>query len=336
MENITIDKADRREVVQSLKITFFINTLIAFFNNLIVPPSSFIEQFLAAQSIGLTIVSIILVANLLFPALLSKFRYQYYFLPFPALIATLIGLNFLHQYVTFIQLYFLVLVASLPALFVFQYRNSHKLAKLSLNAEKQKRDLSEKQLVESKLLLLQAQINPHFLFNTLANIDAYIETDPKKAKFLLQHYSDFLRFSLHNTQSSSATINSEVELINAYIHIQKTRFANIKFNQEIDNSLLSTPLAPLLIQPLIENALLHGLAPQGNKGEISLTIARHNQQLIISVKDNGIGLDTSKEPNNGVAVNNIRSRLALYKSQAKLTLTNNKSGGCSAVIYLPI
>ena len=313
-----------------------ISTLIATFNNLIIPGTTFITQFLAAQSIGLTMVSIFLLANILCPPLTKRFIYQYCFLPFPVLIATLIGMNFLHQYSTFSELYAMVLIISLPSLLVFHYRETKKSASISLAEEKQKRDLSEKQLLESKLLLLQAQINPHFLFNTLANIDAYIEIAPQKAKLLLQHYSSFLRFSLNSTQSATATINNEVELINAYMSIQQTRFANIQFKQEVDNNLLSQTLPPLLIQPLIENALLHGLAPQGNKGLISLTIKQHQQQIIITVKDNGIGLNLHKKPNNGVALENIRSRLALYKNNAQLILSNNKSGGCNAVIRLPV
>jgi sensor histidine kinase YesM len=346
MENITINQEDISEAIQSVKITFFLNTLIAIFISLIITESSFIEQFLAAQSIGLTIVAIIQIANILFPILVLKFKYQYFFMPFPALIATLIGHNFLGKYTTFIELYCLVFIITLPALFVFQYRNSDKLAKLSLQQEKQKRTQSEQALLESKLLLLQAQINPHFLFNTLANIDAYIDDFPDKAKKLLSDYTQFLRHSLKTTQQNTGLLGDEVALIDAYMAIQQTRFPNVKFSKEIELSLLQHPLPPLLIQPLIENALIHGLAPQGNKGLITLRIKQQNEQLIIEVKDDGVGIDinidididNSKSRNkqsNGVALKNIQSRLQLANKEAHLVIQANTKGGTNATITQP-
>jgi len=335
VENITIRKDDLREVVHSIKITFVVCTLIATFLYLIIPQVTFVNQFLSTQSIGLTMVTIFSLANILYPPLSKKFIYQYYLLPFPVLIATLIGLNFI-QGPPFLQLYTMVLIISLPVLLIFQYRESKNTAGISLKEEKQKRELSEKQLLESKLLLLQAQINPHFLFNTLANIDAYIDDSPDKAKQLLQHYTTFLRHSLSTTQSSEGIIKNEVDLINAYMSIQQTRFPNIQFKQNIDQKLLHKPLPPLLIQPLIENALIHGLAPQGNQGEISLSIKANNQQLLIQVTDNGVGLNSEKSSINGIALDNIRSRLQLYKEQTSFKLTENHSRGVNATLSIPL
>ena len=338
MENITINKEDIREAIQSVKITFFINTLIAIFNSLIISSSSFLEQFLAAQSIGLTIVTIIHIANVLFPILVLKFKYQYYFMPFPVLIATLIGHNFISQYTSLLELYGLIFIITLPALFVFQYRNSDKQAKLSLQQEKHKRQQSEQALLESKLLLLQAQINPHFLFNTLANIDAYIDDFPDKAKQLLADYTQFLRHSLKTTQQKSGLLSDEVALIDAYMAIQKTRFPKVNFSKDIEQTLLTMSLPPLLIQPLIENALIHGLAPQGNQGNIELSIKKQNNQLTITVKDNGIGLDKSHKKDkhsNGVALKNIQSRLQLANKSANLSIQVNPKGGTDAIITLP-
>lgn len=216
MENITINKEDITEAIQSVKITFCINTLIAVFNSLMISESTFIEQFLAAQSIGLTIVSIIHIANVFFPILVLEFKYQYFFMPFPVLIATLIGHNFVGQYTSLLELYGLIFIITLPALFVFQYRNNEKKSKISLQQEQIKRTQSEQALLESKLLLLQAQINPHFLFNTLANIDAYIDDFPDKAKQLLNDYTQFLRHSLKTTQQKTGSLADEVALIDAY------------------------------------------------------------------------------------------------------------------------
>lgn len=336
MENITFTKSDRQEIILSIKITFIINTLIAIFISVIVTDSTFITQFLAAQSIGLTIVSIYGIANLLYPKLKSSFKYQYYLLPFPVLIASLIGINFIHQHVDIFELYLLALIVSLPALLVFQFINSKKQANIHLQEEKQKRDLSEKQLLESKLLLLQAQINPHFLFNTLANIDAYIDDSPDQAKSLLQNYSTFLRCSLHTTQSAQGLIKTEVDLINAYMHIQQTRFPNIQFNQEISPDLLNTPIPPLLIQPVIENALIHGLAPQGNQGIINLSIMKKLNNLCIKVSDDGVGINNEKENNNGIALKNIESRIQLYNHKSTFKLAKNTSGGVDAEIIIPL
>lgn len=336
MENIIIRKKDLQEVVHSIKITFLFSTVIAAFICLLVPQAMFIEQFLTAQSIGLTMVSIFLLANILYPPLSQKFIRQYCFLPFPVLIATLIGMNFLRNYTSFLELYAMILIISLPALLVFHYRESKKSASISLKEEKQKRELSDKQLLASKLLLLQAQINPHFLFNTLANIDAYIDISPNKAKALLKNYTVFLRHSLKTTQSNEGNIKNEVDLINAYMSIQQIRFPNILFKQNIDKQLLDRPLSPLLIQPLIENALIHGLAPQGNQGEITLTIKLDNQQLLIQVSDNGVGLNSSNASNNGIALKNIKSRVQLYKEQARFMLAENSAGGVNATLSIPL
>ncbi|WP_051303515.1 sensor histidine kinase [Psychromonas aquimarina] len=335
MENIIVSREDLQEVVQSIKITFVISSLIAAFNSLLIAGTTFITQFLAAQSIGLTIVSIYGIANILYPPLMKKFIYQYYFLPFPVLIAALIGMNFLHEYSTFLQLYTLILIVSLPALLVFHYRNTNKTAAASLKEEKQKRDISEKQLLESKLLLLQAQINPHFLFNTLANIDAYIDYSPEQAKMLLQNYTNFLRQSLRTTQSMQGTLVDEINLINAYMSIQQTRFPQIQFFADIEENLLNSPVPPLLIQPLIENAIIHGLAPKGNQGLITLEIKKINQHIIINVSDNGVGLSSDKSTNNGIALENIKERLRLYQGKASFTLTQSPSGGVNAQLKLP-
>jgi len=336
MENITVAKKDLQEIFQTIKITFIINTLVATLISLIIPQTDFIRQFLAAQSIGLTIVTIISITNILVPPLKENFSYQYLFLPFPALIATLIGFNFLRSYSSFSGLYLVILIVSLPALLVFHYRHSKKQATLSLQEEKQKRELSEKQLLESKLLLLQAQINPHFLFNTLANISAYIDISPDKAKDLLQHYTDFLRRSLHTTESTEGVISNEVDLITSYMAIQQMRFPDIEFRKNIDKQLLNTPLPPLLIQPLIENALLHGLAPQGNQGVIKLTISRVKEQIVIDVTDNGVGFKEGNSGCNGVAVKNIKSRLQIYKAQSCLQLAENRTGGVHAQLNIPL
>lgn len=335
MENITIIKIDRRYVLQSIQITFLISTLVAIFNSLVISNTTFLIQFLASQSIGLTIVTIMLSANIFFP-LKGKFQYQYYLLPFPVLIATLISINFLHEQVSFGELYLVILIISLPSLLVFHYRHSTIIATASIEEEKNKRELSEKQLLESKLLLLQAQINPHFLFNTLANIDAYIDISPNDAKILLQNYTHFLRHSLKTTQSMQGSIADEVNLLNAYMRIQQTRFPKIQFEQKIDNNLLNLSIAPLLIQPLIENAIIHGLAPQGNQGVIILTIEQAEQQLLITVADNGVGLNNPKSHNMGIAINNIQSRLQLYTEKSSVSLVENNLGGVNAQLSIPL
>ncbi len=194
-------------------------------------------------------------------------------------------------------------------------------------------------VVLSQLKQLQSQIEPHFLFNTLATISALIETDGDKAKLMLDKLTELLRVTLRNSRSEQSTIAQESDLLDAYLNIQKIRLGErLSFN--IDNSQVdsSQVIPPFLIQPLVENALTHGIEPKAAGGNISIRFSVESERLVIDVVDNGLGLSsTSSSGGHGVGLSNIRQRIAmLFDEQATLSIKEQATGGVSAQLRLPL
>lgn len=205
-----------------------------------------------------------------------------------------------------------------------------------LQKESLKRTDQEKRLIETELKLLQAQIEPHFLFNTLSNIMSLIDSDHDKAKKMLASLTGYLRGNLKRSREAVTTLGDEVDLIDNYLSIQKIRMDD-RLNYEfiVDSSLRSQSLPPLLIQPLVENAILHGLETKPNGGNVVITVKHDRGLLTIEVLDNGLGF--SELSRQGVGLKNVRERLqALYGEQAKLDLRQPVDGGVCATVSLPM
>ncbi len=178
----------------------------------------------------------------------------------------------------------------------------------------------------------------------MANIKQYITSDPKKAEHLLTDYTFFLRQSLPSTQTTKGTIANELTLINAYIAVQQTRFPYIRFIEKTDEKLKDISLPPLLIQPLIENAIAHGLAPQGHQGLITLTIKQTLEKLIIEVADSGVGFAEvsaevhaevsveEKPEQESIALKNIQARLTLHHPLATLNVLVPDQGATVQIV----
>jgi sensor histidine kinase YesM len=335
MEPVIITKEDVQDIVLTIKITFLINCVIVIFVFILNSNVDVLTQFLGAQSIGLTVVTIIRAAKILYPPFKNDYKKLYCFLPIPVLLASLIGINFLQNLTSLPELIVLVAIITMPAMLLFQYKDNHVKAKKALSLEQNKSSENNKALLANKLLLLQAEINPHFLFNTLDNIKQYIISDPKKAERLLIDYTLFLRQSLPSTQTTQGTISDELALINAYIAIQQTRFPHIRFIEKLDERLKNVLFPPLLIQPLIDNAITHGLAPQGHQGLITLTVRQELDKLIIEVCDTGVGFGDLKEDKKSVALKNIKARLKLHHTSSSLTMLIPEQGTMVQIV-MPI
>jgi sensor histidine kinase YesM len=210
-------------------------------------------------------------------------------------------------------------------------------AKLELQQRENQQLTAQKELAETQLRLLQAQIEPHFLFNTLSNIHSLIETDPRRASTVLEAFSDYLRASLRRSRKGDTTLHDELDLINAYIEIQQARMGKrLRFKMEIPEQLLDLPCPPMLVQPLVENAVVHGIEPQVQGGVVELHATLSEQRLCISVNDDGAGFGGMKG-GQGLALDNIRARLnALYGDTAKLQIHKRDSGGVEVVLQLPL
>ena len=197
---------------------------------------------------------------------------------------------------------------------------------------------AERQASEAQLRLLQGQIEPHFLFNTLANVVALIDHDAPRAKAMLESFTDYLRSSLASLRHGQSTLGSELALVQAYLCLLKTRMED-RLQFSIDNvaELRDARLPPLLLQPLVENAIHHGLEPKVDGGRVRVSARLQEAVLVIEVTDDGLGLHAPprRKAGAGMALNNLRERLlAQYGSTASLTLTDAHPGTV-ATLRLP-
>ena len=193
----------------------------------------------------------------------------------------------------------------------------------------------EKQRSESRLRLLQAQIEPHFLFNTLSNIRRLCQNDAAGGRVMLGQLSRYLRAALPKIRESDATLGDEIELVSAYLGVQAIRMGErLQVVIRVPPALAGANVPPMMLATLVENAIKHGIAPLTEGGSIVVTASRRGDALLLSVADTGKGFDASS--GSGVGLANIRARLAaLYGAAATLKLEANSPRGVVASLILP-
>jgi sensor histidine kinase YesM len=217
--------------------------------------------------------------------------------------------------------------------FLIQFREARARTQW-LRAEAD-RNLLSKQAVEAELKLMQAQVEPHFLFNTLASVHFLVETDPPKASQLLGHLIAYLRAALPQLRSNSTTLGQESDLAQAYLSIMQMRMgARLRFQIAVPQELRSHRLPPMLLMSLVENAVRHGIEPQAEGGMVRLEARHDGKRLVVSVVDDGHGL--GEKIGNGVGLSNLRGRLAaLFADQARFSLEEMAPHGARATVELP-
>ena len=198
--------------------------------------------------------------------------------------------------------------------------------------------LAEQRATEAQLRLLQAQIEPHFLFNTLANVHSLIEHDAAKAKRMLGAFTDYLRASFTGMRRDEATVADELALAEAYLQVQSARMdERLRWHIEADAAARRATMLPLLLQPLVENALHHGLERKMEGGRIEIKARVEGAQLHVEVRDDGLGLDAPPRcadnaagtpgAGSGLALANLRERLAArFGNAASLELVRTEPG----------
>jgi signal transduction histidine kinase len=191
--------------------------------------------------------------------------------------------------------------------------------------------------VEAQLKLLQAQIEPHFLFNTLANLDALIATDPPRARVMLAHLNAYLRATLAAARRDGGTLADEFALLRGYLEVQALRMGGrLRFSLELPEVLAQAALPPMLLQPLVENALQHGLEPKLEGGEVRVRAREEAGRLVLEVSDTGLGSAHSGSAGSGVGLANVRERLAAaFGGRASLEAAADPAGGYRATLRLP-
>ncbi|MFZ4877206.1 sensor histidine kinase [Janthinobacterium sp. Mn2066] len=229
---------------------------------------------------------------------------------------------------------------SVVLLFLYWMRERELLAREHLAAEQRRTLEANGRALEAQLRMLQAQIEPHFLYNTLANAVGLIQPAPERARLLLERLIDYLRVTLAASRDSNAPLQREIDAITAYLELMKLRMGErLRYRIALMDEVTSLPLPPMLLQPIVENAISHGLEPKIDGGEIVLTANIEPGYLHILISDTGVGFraSISGKLGGGVGLSNLRERmLALYGKDGKLNITTNAAGGVSVSLFIPL
>jgi signal transduction histidine kinase len=197
----------------------------------------------------------------------------------------------------------------------------------------------ETRLVEAQLQALQRQLHPHFLFNTLNTVSGLIRTDPDAADTMLDRLGDLLRMTLHKSGVQEVSLKEELEVLGKYLDIERTRFGNrLTIEMHVQPETLDAQVPSLVLQPLVENAIRHGIAPNARPGWIAVYVQRDNGDLVLQVLDNGDGLPPERliALNGGVGLENTRARLThLHRDRFEFTFSNLERGFC-VTIRIPL
>ena len=199
----------------------------------------------------------------------------------------------------------------------------------------------KRQVVEARMAAMQAQVEPHFLFNTLASIEHLIETDPVRAGKMQRNLIALLRATMPTMREANAQstrdLGRELAVIRPYLEILKVRMEErLQTEVEVSDGLLSAEFPPMMLQSLVENAIKHGLEPKAEGGLLSVRAEIVHGKLAVTVADTGMGFGKSATAGTGIGLSNIRERLALlYGNKASLTVTEPATGGTSVTITVP-
>ena len=225
--------------------------------------------------------------------------------------------------------------STMAAGFYFYLKRDTEMAS-ALHQEQVEHEEVERENAEARLQVMQAQIEPHFLFNTLASVRRLYEVDRSSGRAMLQHLSRYLTASLPGMRESRPTLERELALALAYLSVQKIRMeSRLTFDVDVPAALKAAVVPPMMVATLVENAVIHGLSPLSSGGHIRISAYAKSGKLVLEVADNGRGLQETW--GGGVGLANIRARLnSAYGSNAYLNLTQGNHGGATATIELPL
>jgi two-component system, LytTR family, sensor kinase len=222
-----------------------------------------------------------------------------------------------------------LIVVAVHALLYYQNFRASELAQSSLKT----------QLAQSQLRALKMQLHPHFLFNTLHSISSLVLEDPPKANSMIARLGDFLRLTLENSDQQLVTLKEETEFLRCYLDIEQVRFGDrLTVALELEPQTLSAQVPHLILQPVVENAIQHAIAPHATRGHINIEARRLNGLLRLEVRDNGPGITSNSDwlGMKGVGLSNVRARLdQIYGSDFRFELINVRDGGLAVVMEIP-
>jgi two-component system LytT family sensor kinase len=196
------------------------------------------------------------------------------------------------------------------------------------------------QVAEAELRALRAQINPHFLFNSLNTVADLIVRDPKRAEAMTLRLASVFRHVLAHSSRSMTTIREEVEFLRTYLYIEEARFGDrLRVTIDVTADAAAQPIPSLILQPLVENAMKHGLGPKPGRGNIWISAHLEGDQVCVKIEDDGMGLRSGPagEPNECHGLTNVAARLrALYGDSASVKLDPRERGGASVTLRIPV
>ena len=223
----------------------------------------------------------------------------------------------------------LLIVIAVHALLYYQNFRASELAQSSLKT----------QLAQAQLRALKMQLHPHFLFNTLHSISSLVLEDPQKANSMIARLGDFLRLTVENSEQQLVTLKEETEFLRCYLDIEQVRFGDrLTVAFDLEPQTLPARVPHLILQPVVENAIQHAIAPRAARGHINIEAKRLNSFLRVAISDSGpgIGSNANSLGKKGVGLSNVRSRLQqIYGPDFRLELLNAGDGGLTVVIEIP-
>ncbi|HEX7865050.1 MAG TPA: histidine kinase [Variovorax sp.] len=199
-------------------------------------------------------------------------------------------------------------------------------------------EVAQRSATEARLKLLETQLEPHMLFNTLANLRVLITVDPPRAVAMLDRLNSYLRMTLSGSRALSHPLSTEFERLGDYLELMSVRMGTrLRYTLDLPQELRDAPVPPLLLQPLVENSIRHGLEPKVEGGEIVVRARREAGQLVIEVSDTGVGLDAAPpSEGSGFGLEQVRERLAtVYGAQGRMSIEPAPSGGTSTTLSFP-
>lgn len=195
----------------------------------------------------------------------------------------------------------------------------------------------EAELSSIRLRVLKTQLHPHFLFNTLHNVNTLIHEDPSRAERILVLLKRFLNLSIQRVDDQKVLLKDEMEFTDIYLEIEQTRFSDrLTIEMDIDSSALDAKVPSLMLQPLVENAIRHGISKQIRPGIIKITATQADSYLILTVEDNGPGLNKETMDTTGIGLKNIRQRLSQLYDNPVFELDTSSLGGLKVMINIPL
>ena len=242
-----------------------------------------------------------------------------------------------HQHISMIPIVFTALMGGLG---LYYYATREQLAK-----EAAARSEAQRLAVESQLRLLRSQLEPHMLFNTLANLRSLLREDIDRAESMIDQLIVYLRSALAASQTESVALSREFAQLRAYLDIMALRMGpRLSFRLELPVDLEATQVPPMLLQPLVENAIKHGLEPKVGPGSIEVVARATSAGIEIRINDSGLGLppDEAEEPavrppGASYGLQHVRDRLlAVYGPAARLSLERRQPTGVSALVFIPV